>query len=75
MQIINILRIIYSTYNNNCNLFYFSYTDNNLNVYKILAKNYEQSVHKGTCSFLNNDVKEVQDYIQKEYNIPVVSNV
>ncbi|XP_034196331.2 carboxypeptidase D svr isoform X1 [Osmia lignaria lignaria] len=50
-----------------------SYTDNNMNMYKILAKNYEQSVHKGTCSFLNNDVKEVQNYIQKEYNIPVIS--
>ncbi|XP_076629152.1 carboxypeptidase D svr [Colletes latitarsis] len=50
-----------------------SYTDNNLNVYKRLAENYERSMHRGTCNFLNNEVKEVQNYIQNEYNIPVIN--
>ncbi|XP_053976263.1 carboxypeptidase D-like [Hylaeus volcanicus] len=50
-----------------------SYSDNNLNVYKRLAENYEHSLHKGTCNFLSNEVKEVQDYIQNEYNIPVIN--
>lgn len=52
-----------------------SYTDDNLNVYENLAKNYEHSLRKGTCNFLNNDIKEVQNYIKNEYNIPVVSNI
>ncbi|XP_076646852.1 carboxypeptidase D svr isoform X1 [Halictus rubicundus] len=50
-----------------------SYTDNNLHVYKTLAENYERSMHKGTCNNLNSEVKDVQDYIQSEYNIPVMS--
>nr|XP_012140788.1 PREDICTED: carboxypeptidase D-like [Megachile rotundata] len=50
-----------------------SYTNDESNVHKILTKNYEQSIHKETCSTLNNDVKEVQEYIQKEYNTPVIS--
>ncbi|XP_061932284.1 carboxypeptidase D-like isoform X2 [Apis cerana] len=50
-----------------------SYTDDNLNVYENLAKNYEHSLRKGTCNFLNNDIKEVQNYIKNQYNIPVIS--
>ncbi|XP_078047171.1 carboxypeptidase D svr [Augochlora pura] len=50
-----------------------SYTDNNLHVYKTLAENYEHSTHKGTCNILNSEVKEVQDYIRNEYNVPVMS--
>ncbi|XP_076249772.1 carboxypeptidase D svr isoform X3 [Calliopsis andreniformis] len=50
-----------------------SYTDNNLNVYRTLAENYEHSMHKSTCNFLSNEIKEVQDYIQNDYNVPVIS--
>lgn len=46
-----------------------------MNVYENLAKNYEHSLRKGTCNFLNNDIKEVQNYIKNQYNIPVVSNI
>lgn len=53
---------------------YFSYTDDSFNVYHTLAENYEHSMDKGICNNLNNEVKDVQDYIQNEYNIPVVSN-
>ncbi|XP_015431943.1 PREDICTED: carboxypeptidase D-like [Dufourea novaeangliae] len=49
------------------------YTDNNMNAFKTLAVNYEHATNKGTCSIFNSEVKEVQDYIQNEYNIPVMS--
>ncbi|XP_033351181.1 carboxypeptidase D-like [Bombus vosnesenskii] len=50
-----------------------SYTDDSLNVYKTLAKNYEHLIQKETCSFINNDVKKVQSYIQNQYKIPTIS--
>ncbi|XP_031840288.1 carboxypeptidase D svr [Nomia melanderi] len=50
-----------------------SYTDDSFNVYHTLAQNYEHSMDKGICNNLNNEVKDVQDYIQNEYNIPVMT--
>ncbi|KAK1121827.1 hypothetical protein K0M31_010139 [Melipona bicolor] len=49
------------------------YTNDSLNVYKTLAKNYEHLIQKRTCNFFNNDVKKVQKYIENQYKIPVIS--
>ncbi|OAD62352.1 Carboxypeptidase D [Eufriesea mexicana] len=48
------------------------YTNDNLNVYKTLAKNYEHSIQKETCNFFNSNIKQVQNYIQNQYNISVI---
>ncbi|KAK2580979.1 hypothetical protein KPH14_006039 [Odynerus spinipes] len=50
-----------------------SYAKDELNVYKTLAENYDQSMHKETCSLTNNKGRNIAEYIQREYNIPVIN--
>ncbi|XP_076767108.1 carboxypeptidase D svr [Xylocopa sonorina] len=49
------------------------YTDDSLNVYKTLAKNYEYSIHKEACNVFSKDFINVQNYIKSQYNISVIS--
>lgn len=42
-------------------------------MYKTLAENYDQTMHKEACGIKTNRETNIAEYIQREYNIPVVS--
>ncbi|XP_043495916.1 carboxypeptidase D-like isoform X1 [Polistes fuscatus] len=50
-----------------------SYSKDELNVYKTLAENYDQTMHKEACSLRTNKERDIAKYIQGEYNIPVIN--
>lgn len=50
-----------------------SYTDDELNVYKTLAEKYQSQLHKERCDPQDNSVYAIQEYIKKQYNIPVIT--
>lgn len=42
-------------------------------MYKTLAENYDQTMHKEACGIKTNRETNIAEYIQREYNIPIVS--
>ncbi|XP_066602873.1 carboxypeptidase D-like [Prorops nasuta] len=48
-------------------------TNDNLGVYKALAKQYEDDIRYEKCNYIDDSLEKVGTYIQKEYGSPVVS--
>lgn len=42
-------------------------------MYKTLAENYDQTMHKEACGIKTIREINIAEYIQREYNIPIVS--
>ncbi|KAL2736992.1 carboxypeptidase D [Vespula squamosa] len=53
--------------------FSISYAKDELNVYKTLAENYGQTMHKEACGIKTNREINIAEYIQREYNIPGIN--
>ncbi|XP_011256547.2 carboxypeptidase D [Camponotus floridanus] len=50
-----------------------SYSNDDLNIFKTLAENYEHSRHKEICSYPNNSTQRMTNFIQRVYGIPTMS--